>query len=102
MFSDDPTGLASLLKDVEEKGVELAHARRAYYRAKNLRALQLKADGMPVTLITETLKGYEEVADARLAMDVAEVMFRTACDAHVDRRQQVRARNAQMEREWWS
>lgn len=102
VYVDDSTGLSKLLKEVEETGVALANARASYYRAKNKRALQLKAEGMPVTLITETLKGYEEVAQARLEMDIAEVMFKVACDAHIDRRQQVRARNAQMEREWYS
>lgn len=101
-YDNDSTGLARLLAESLDAGRDAARKRAAYYRAKNIRALQMKADGMPSTLISEVLKGDEQVNKAMLEKDIAEAEYRASLDAHIDRRQQIRAANAQAEREWWS
>ena len=46
---------------LRERGFELARAEAEYQSAKNARALELKAEGMPATMIALVIKGDEKV-----------------------------------------
>ena len=60
---------------------EYAKAEADYYSAKSAAALRMKADGMPVTLIDNCVKGVEGVAEKLFALTLAEGKYRAAMKA---------------------
>lgn len=50
---------------------ELAQCERDYKVAVNQKALALRADDMPVTLISLTIYGYKDIAELRFKRDIA-------------------------------
>ena len=59
----------------EDNGRDLAEKERDYKMAVNKKALQLRAEDMPVTLINQVIYGYEDIADLRFKRDTAEVVY---------------------------
>lgn len=71
-------------KAVEEASLrceEYAKAEAEYYAAKTIKAMQMKADGEPVTYIQTVIKGTEEVAPLLFAKTLAEGKYRAAVKA---------------------
>ena len=67
--------LDKAIKDLASNGYELAEKERAYKIAVNQKALELRADDMPVTLINQVIYGYKEIANLRFERDTAEVKY---------------------------
>ncbi len=92
--------LGAAVKTMGKYGRDLAEANQAYKVALAKAALELRAEGMPVTLIEKVAPG--KVAKQGFARDTAEVMYDTAKE-HVNAlKLQIRVLDAQIAREWGS
>lgn len=67
--------LDQAIEHLAENGRDLAIKEKEYKIALNQKALQLRAEDMPVTLINQVIYGYEDIALLRLARDTAQVKY---------------------------
>ena len=67
--------LDQAIEHLAENGRDLAIKEKEYKMALNQKALQLRAEDMPVTLINQVIYGYEDIALLRLARDTAQVKY---------------------------
>lgn len=67
--------LDEAISRLAENGVDLAEKEKEYKIALNQKALQLRAEDMPVTLINQVIYGYDDIALLRLARDIAQVKY---------------------------
>lgn len=56
-------------------GYDLSKKEREYKIALNKKALELRANEMPVTLINQVIYGYDDIAELRFARDNAQVKY---------------------------
>lgn len=68
--------LDKAINDLAANGYDLAEKERDYKIAINKKALELRAEDMPVTLINTTIYGYEDIAKLRFERDTAEVKYK--------------------------
>ena len=61
-----------------ENGMEAAEKTRAYRMALSRKVMELKNQGIQISILRELAKGSEEVADAEFEMNVAEVKYRAS------------------------
>ena len=69
------------VSEASKRCEEYARAESAYYSAKSAAALKMKAEGTPVTLISDSVKGLPEVADKLFEKVLAEGKYRAAMKA---------------------
>ncbi len=67
--------LMNCIKELRVNGAALADAERDYKVRLRAECLQLRDEGMPVTLIQLTAYGVPEVAELRHARDFAQVIY---------------------------
>ena len=79
---------------------DLAEAEREYKVLLNQKALQLRANDMPVTLINLTIYGYRDVAEARLKRDIAQSKVDANEEYINTTKLLLRLLEAQLNREW--
>lgn len=61
--------------DMRAAGRKLAEAKREHYKARTLRILKLKAEGMAITACATVAKGMDDIADLGFARDMAQVEY---------------------------
>lgn len=86
--------------DLRNAGLELADNDAAYREAVALATLQLRNAGTPVTVISDLVRGREDVSALRLARDRSQVMYDTTKEAINVAKRNLTILNAQYEREW--
>lgn len=94
---------ASLDKTVTQYGIRgrtFAQAEHDYRVALSKRILEHRAEGMPVTIISDVCRGEPEIAKLRLERDIAETVYKSALEAIQSYKLQIRILDAQVEREW--
>lgn len=67
--------LDKAINELAKNGYELAERERDYKIAINKKALELRANDTPVTLINQIIYGYEDIAKLRFERDTAEVKY---------------------------
>lgn len=67
--------LDQAIEHLAENGRDLAIKEKEYKIALNKKALELRAEDMPVTLINQVIYGYDDIALLRLARDTAQVKY---------------------------
>lgn len=67
--------LDKAINDLANNGYDLAAKERDYKIAINKKALELRAEDTPVTLINTIIYGYEEIAKLRFERDTAQVKY---------------------------
>lgn len=82
------------------RGRTFAQAEHDYKVALSKRILEHRADGMPVTIISDVCRGEPEIARLRLERDISEVVYKSALEAINSYKLQIRILDAQIEREW--
>lgn len=82
------------------RGRTFAQAECDYRIALSKRILEHRADGMPVTIISDVCRGEPEIARLRLERDIAEAVYKSALEAIQSYKLQIRILDAQIEREW--
>ena len=92
--------LDKAIKDLAQNGYDLATKERDYKVAVNKKALQLRAEDMPVTLINQVIYGYDDIALLRFERDTAEVKYNANLEYINTIKLQIRILENQMQREW--
>ena len=92
--------LDKAIKELAENGYDLATKEREYKIAVNQKALKLRAEDMPVTLINQVIYGYEEIAKLRFERDTAEVKYNANLEYINTIKLQIRILENQLSREW--
>lgn len=92
--------LDKAIKDLAQNGYDLATKERDYKVAVNKKALQLRAEDMPVTLINQVIYGYNDIALLRFERDTAEVKYNANLEYINTIKLQIRILENQMQREW--
>lgn len=92
--------LSNSLKQLRTNGMKLAEAERDYKIAVNKKALLLRSQDMPVTLISQVIYGYEDIAQLRFLRDSAEVVYRANQEAINTLKLQMRILENQIQREY--
>ena len=84
----------------EETGCDLAQAEHDYNILLRQKSLTDKENGMPVTLIAQTMRGEPEVANARLQRDILQAKYMSMAEKINSLKLQLRIVNEQAKREW--
>ena len=61
--------------ELAQNGYKLAECERNYKIAVNKKALELRSQDVPVTLINQVIYGYEDIAKLRFERDTAQVKY---------------------------
>lgn len=88
------------LKQLRTNGIELAKCERDYKVAVNKKALELRAEDMPVTLIQQVIYGYDDIAMLRFKRDSAQVVYNANMEAINTIKLQMRLLENQIQREY--
>ena len=67
--------LDKAIKELAQNGYKLAECERDYKIAVNKKALELRSQDVPVTLINQVIYGYEDIAKLRFERDTAHVKY---------------------------
>ena len=94
--------LSNSLKQLRINGMKLAEAERDYKIAVNKKALELRSQDMPVTLISQVIYGYDDIAQLRFLRDSADVVYRANQEAINTLKLQIRIIESQIQREYGS
>jgi hypothetical protein len=92
--------LDKAINDLASNGYDLAAKERDYKIAINKKALELRADDTPVTLINTIIYGYEDIAKLRFDRDVAEVKYNSNLEYINTIKLQIRILENQLQREY--
>lgn len=88
------------LKQLRTNGIELAKCERDYKIAVNKKALMLRSEDMPVTLIQQVIYGYDDIAMLRFKRDSASVVYNANMEAINTIKLQMRLLENQIQREY--
>lgn len=88
------------IKKLRETGTTYAEREKEYKIAVNKKALELRENGVPVTLIQTVIYGYPEIAKLRFERDVAEVIYNANQEAIQSTKLQIKIIQAQLDKEW--
>ncbi len=83
-----------------ENGFQLAKKEKEYKIALNKKALELRAEDMPVTLINQVIYGYDDIALLRFERDTAQARYNTNQEYINTLKLQIRILEGQINREW--
>ena len=88
------------VKRNREYGIELAEADRNYRCKLAQRILELKSEGMAVTIVEKIALG--DIGSVKLKRDIAEVNYKASQEELYNLRLQIRVLEAQIKMEWFS
>ena len=92
--------LDKAINDLASNGYDLAAKERDYKIAINKKALELRAEDTPVTLINTVIYGYEDIAKLRFERDIAEVKYNSNLEYINTIKLQIRILENQLQREY--
>jgi hypothetical protein len=92
--------LDKAIETLASNGYELATKERDYKIAVNKKALELRAEDTPVTLINTIIYGYEDIAALRFERDMAEVKYNSNLEYINTIKLQIRILENQLSREY--
>ena len=92
--------LDKAIDKLASNGYELAAKERDYKIAINKKALELRAEDTPVTLINTIIYGYEDIAKLRFERDTAEVKYNANNEYINTLKLQIRILENQLSREY--
>lgn len=82
------------------RGKTYAQAECEYRSALSKKILEYRADGIPVTIISDICRGLPDIARLRLERDIALTVYESAKEAINAYKLQIKILDAQVEREW--
>lgn len=94
------TLLTSALKDFRIRGKEYARAYKDYRIKVAKKLLQLRAEGMPVTIAYDIARGDEEVAKAKEQEIITETLYKSCQEAINTYKLQIKILQEQMNRDY--
>lgn len=92
--------LDKAIENLANNGYDLANKERDYKIAVNQKALQLRAEDMPVTLISQVIYGYDDIAKLRFDRDTAQVKYNANLEYINTIKLQIRILENQLSREY--
>lgn len=92
--------LEKAINELAQNGYDLAEKERNYKMALNKKALELRANEMPVTLINQVIYGYENIASLRFERDTAQVKYNSNQEYINIIKLQIRILESQLNREY--
>lgn len=95
--------VALLDKAITQLGVRgrtYAQAEQDYRIALSKKILAQRAEGTPVTILSDVCRGDPEIAKLKLERDIAETVYKSAMEAIQAYKLQIRILDAQIDREW--
>lgn len=92
--------LDQALKTLKENGSALAEAEREYKEAVSKKALELRDEGMAVTLMDKVIYGLPSISVLKLKRDVAKTVYEANQEAINVTKLQIRIVESQLSREW--
>ena len=92
--------LDKAIENLASNGYDLAEKERDYKIAINKKALELRAEDTPVTLINTIIYGYEDIAGLRFKRDTAEVKYNSNLEYINTIKLQIRILENQLNREY--
>lgn len=92
--------LDKAIQELATNGYDLAEKEKKYKTAVSQKALELRANDTPVTLINQIIYGYKEIANLRFDRDVAEVKYNANLEYINVIKLQIRILENQIAREW--
>lgn len=92
--------LDEAINTLANNGYDLAAKERDYKIAINKKALELRAEDMPVTLINTIIYGYEDIARLRFERDTAQVKYNSNLEYINTIKLQIRILENQLSREY--
>ncbi len=92
--------LNASLKSLRKTGTKFAEAERDYKMAISKKAIELRDNGMAVTMINLVIYGYEEIATLRFIRDSASVVYEANREAINVLKLQIRVLQEQYSREY--
>lgn len=92
--------LSNSLRQLRTNGIKLAEAEKEYKIAVNKKALLLRSEDMPVTLINQVIYGYEDIAQLRFLRDSADVVYKANLESINSTKLQIRVIENQLQREY--
>lgn len=92
--------LDKAINDLANNGYTLAEKERDYKIAINKKALELRAEDTPVTLINTIIYGYEDIAKLRFERDIAQVKYNSNQEYINTIKLQIRIIENQLNREY--
>ena len=92
--------LDDAIQQLATNGIDLANKEKEYKIALNKKALELRAEDMPVTLINQVIYGYDDIALLRLARDTAQVKYNANLEYINTIKLQIRILENQLAREY--
>lgn len=88
------------VKQLRLNGIELAKCEKEYKMAVNKKALELKSQDTPVTLIQLIIYGFDDIAMLRFKRDSANVVYNANLEAINCIKMQLRLIEEQIKREY--
>ena len=92
--------LTKALEQYKTRGQEYAKCYKDYRIKVAQELLQLKADGMPVTIAYDIARGKEEVANAKEKEIISECMYKSCQEAINTYKLQIKILQEQINKEW--
>lgn len=92
--------LDKAIEKLKANGIDLAQKEKDYKIALNKKALVLREEEMPVTLINQVIYGYEDIAELRYQRDVAQTIYNTNLEYINSIKLQLRLLESQISREY--
>lgn len=92
--------LDQALSTLRENGVKWAEAEYKYRTLKSQRILELNSKAYPKTLITDIVKGMDDVAELDFQRNVAEVIYKANQEAINVKKLELRTIESEMEIEY--
>ena len=93
--------LTKSLKELRKNGIKLAECEKLYKIEVNKKALELRSQDIPVTLIQLTIYGYDNISNLRFKRDCAEVIYNANLEAINTLKLQIRILSNQIEKEYY-
>lgn len=92
--------LTSALSEYKKRGQEYARAYKDYRVKVAKKLLELRADGMPVTIAYDIARGDEEVANAKEKEIITECLYKSCQEAINTFKLQIKVLQAQIDTEY--
>lgn len=92
-----------LMDEVEkyqQSGCQLARNESEYRKALRIEILYARANGTPVSIISDICRGKPEIADLKLARDSAEAVYNASKEAIQALKLRIRILDQEITREW--
>ena len=92
--------LEAALRQFGKRGSEWAASERDYRIALSQKLLELRAQGIPVTILADLARGDAKIAAMKFDRDAKEALYKAAQEAIQSYKLQMKLTDAQIEREW--